>query len=285
MKFENWFRILWWALILVGLTSFVVVRGTLVLRGSTPTNFDVLVALIWGVFLVVPIFSEVTLGSLKLSQKIDEAKREIVGTVNSLTAEISNKQQQNMHVTLPGVSGLPSDEMMGAIRDLTKAVLEIRAVQKKEDAEDELPLGTVTNARVDSTLGDVSVDATATVTRPVIPPVTEEPSADDGADFEPVHSNLSAAQLSKFLNVRLKLESALHKQALRHGLGLTRMTSGEIINRLLVAGFLPEELATPIRVLYSICNAAIHGGHLTESQISFVEENQKDLITAVRELP
>ena len=76
MKFPNWFKIVWWTLLLSVLTVFLWSRlPALQIGESVPT--DIVIFLVWIGLALAPIFSEVGLFGLRFKQQIDEIRRDI----------------------------------------------------------------------------------------------------------------------------------------------------------------------------------------------------------------
>lgn len=85
MKFPNWFKILWWVLLLVITTYLTAHRhGALISGQAVPGDFILL--LIWIALLLAPLYQEVDLFGFRLKRRIDEVSEQLA----SFRAEVRN---------------------------------------------------------------------------------------------------------------------------------------------------------------------------------------------------
>ncbi len=111
MKLPNWFKILWWIILLFFTGAFLFNRRTALLDGNS-TTFDIFVFLIFVALMLVPIFAEVELFGIKLKQEIEELKDRIDIRFGDLKNEIKNSQVQTVHNTFQGFGPPPPDEKL-----------------------------------------------------------------------------------------------------------------------------------------------------------------------------
>lgn len=76
MKFPNWFKIIWWLLLLAALTLFLYSRLPSLAAGGA-VSADIVIFLVWIGLALAPIFPEIELFGLRLKQEIDQIKREV----------------------------------------------------------------------------------------------------------------------------------------------------------------------------------------------------------------
>ena len=96
MKLPNWFRIVWWV-ILIGSLSGLLKQRLPELIGGKATAFDGLAFVILICLSLAPIFSEVTLPGITLKQQIESVKAHVDRQVETLRAEINNSVEIRSH--------------------------------------------------------------------------------------------------------------------------------------------------------------------------------------------
>lgn len=99
MNWSNWERSLWWFLLVLLFTTFVIWRLPVYLGGGKSTTVDAIVLVVYIALLLAPLFQEVSLFGVSLKNKIDEVKAE-VDTLkaefrNSVTVNITNQQPES----------------------------------------------------------------------------------------------------------------------------------------------------------------------------------------------
>jgi hypothetical protein len=116
MKLPNWFKVLWWILLLSVLTYFLYQRYSDLTAGNA-SYADILVFLVWVSLFLLPLFQEISLFGLTLRQEMESLKNDVQGTMNQLRAEIRNsidvRNQVSPNFTLyppPPDSRLPEIE-------------------------------------------------------------------------------------------------------------------------------------------------------------------------------
>lgn len=99
MKLPNWFKILWWLLLLVIVTYFGCQRYDSFIKGSA-TLMDVFVFLVWISLLLVPLFKEVSFFGMKFKQEIDSLKNEVREQIMNLRSEIQTSVNLQNRITV-----------------------------------------------------------------------------------------------------------------------------------------------------------------------------------------
>lgn len=89
MKLPNWFKVVWWIVVLIGFTVLLATRFR-DFEAGRPTVVDVPLALVWTALLVLPLFQEVTLFGVSFRKEIQALKEDVKDEVSSLRAEIRN---------------------------------------------------------------------------------------------------------------------------------------------------------------------------------------------------
>ncbi len=89
MKLPNWFKILWWILLLIGLSVFLLKRYSDLIVGK-PAGIDMLVMVVWLALLLMPLFQEVSLFGLTFKKEFEALKTNVKDEVASIRAEIRN---------------------------------------------------------------------------------------------------------------------------------------------------------------------------------------------------
>ncbi|SRR6266404_1573780 len=110
MKLPNWFKIVWWIVLLAFLTTYLGQRYS-DLRSGRSVPIDVVVFLIWFGLLLAPLFNEISFFGLKLKQQVESLRRELIEQVQTLKSEIQNTIQISPNITIaPPDSQLPKIE-------------------------------------------------------------------------------------------------------------------------------------------------------------------------------
>jgi hypothetical protein len=124
MKLPNWFKILWWILLLIGLSVFLLKRYSDLIVGK-PTGLDMLVLVVWLALLLLPLFQEVSLFGLTFKKEFEALKTNVKEEVASIRAEIRNsvdiQTQISPSIVLPPS---PPDSQLPAIKKEIQAALE-----------------------------------------------------------------------------------------------------------------------------------------------------------------
>jgi hypothetical protein len=87
LKLPNWFRVIWWIILLTILSRILYERYSDIIAGKS-TSLDIVALIIWIALALVPIFQEVNLFGLKLKQEINSLKDEVRQQINNLQTEI-----------------------------------------------------------------------------------------------------------------------------------------------------------------------------------------------------
>lgn len=87
LQLPNWFKILWWILLLAILSFILSQRYDDIIKG-TPSNIDAILLIIWVALCLVPIFQEINLLGVKLKQEINKLKEDVAQQVSNLSNEV-----------------------------------------------------------------------------------------------------------------------------------------------------------------------------------------------------
>jgi hypothetical protein len=118
MKLPNWFKIVWWLLLLLALTVYLGERYP-ELRSGHSIPMDVVVFLVWVGLLLAPLFQEIGFWGLTLKQQLEGLKSDVRDQVQSLKSEIQNVVQVSPNITIVP----PSDSQLPAIEREVRRVL------------------------------------------------------------------------------------------------------------------------------------------------------------------
>lgn len=144
MKLPNWFRIIWW-LVLLGLISYVLVRRHDALVSGQGSLADVFVLLIWVALFLAPIFQEINFFGVKLRQHLSELKQEVDGLRTDIRNTIDVQTQINP--TFQMLSA-PPDAQLPAIEERFRRILDDTLEKygvspQKDEAIADIPESTV----------------------------------------------------------------------------------------------------------------------------------------------
>jgi hypothetical protein len=99
MKLPNWFKIVWWALLLVLTSLFLVLRYQNLRHGHvTPVDIGLFAA--WTIFALVPILGGARFLGTELKQEIQELSLELKSQLLHLRSEIRNTEEHRREINL-----------------------------------------------------------------------------------------------------------------------------------------------------------------------------------------
>jgi len=111
MKLPNWFKIIWW-LILLGLTGTILFKRYNAIVNGQSVVADVFIFLLFIALMLVPIFSEIEFFGIKLKKEMEELKSEIKIKLGDIKNEIRNSQMQTFNATIQGFGPPPPDNKL-----------------------------------------------------------------------------------------------------------------------------------------------------------------------------
>lgn len=114
VKLPLWAKWIWW-LGLVVITSAVLWKRLELTVSGGSTAFDCVVFVVWVALLLAPIFSEVKIWGVELTQEIEKTKKDLSQQIQSVRTEVRNSI--NLHATFSAVSAPPPDYLLPSIRD------------------------------------------------------------------------------------------------------------------------------------------------------------------------
>lgn len=120
MKLPNWFRILWWALLLVGIGYILYMRLPDLAAGRAVVA-DVLIFLIWVALFLSPLFQEMSFWGISFSQQVKDLKDEVAGLRNDIRNSVDVRTQINptFHIPAP-----PPDSQLPALEERLRSILQ-----------------------------------------------------------------------------------------------------------------------------------------------------------------
>ncbi len=241
MRFPNWLRLIWWGLVLIGLSLFLAQRLNDVAKG-VGTPFDIVAFLVWIALLISPIFAEVKLFGVGFKHELERLKNELKTDIASVRAEVTAAVTNSFapQIVLP---------------------------QPPPDTE--LP---EIEARVSA-----AVDAALRARGQSAPPAAAPSAVEDlGLEIEPTDDikylfsvRYNIEQLLRDVAVMLNLPTRPDRPiAITQ---LTRMLSDQDV--------IAPSLSQAIRDVNAICSRAIHGQGATPAQVAFVRDVTPQLVT------
>jgi hypothetical protein len=131
MKLPNWFKILWWILLLMGLGVLLTKRYSDLIGGKS-IGSDMLVLVVWLALLLLPLFQEISLFGLTFKREFEALKTNVKDEVASIRAEIRNSVDIRTQISPNIVFPLPPpDSQLPAIEKRIQAAL--KGVLSKRD--------------------------------------------------------------------------------------------------------------------------------------------------------
>jgi len=99
MRLPNWFKVVWWALLIALLTFFLLQRYPDLVEGrATPS--DVFVFSVWAALVLVPLFQELNLFGIELKQEVRELRSELKSELVNLRSQIRSTAEAEARVNL-----------------------------------------------------------------------------------------------------------------------------------------------------------------------------------------
>jgi hypothetical protein len=124
LKTANWFKILWWVVLLLGFGALLTKRYNDLVEGKSFAG-DVLVLVVWLALLLLPLFREVSFFGMTFKRELEELKKDVKAEVASVRAEIRNsvdiRAQISPNIVFPPP---PPDSQLPAIEKRIQASLE-----------------------------------------------------------------------------------------------------------------------------------------------------------------
>jgi hypothetical protein len=99
MRLPNWFKVVWWALLIALLTFFLLQRYPDLVEGrATPS--DVFVFSVWAALVLVPLFQELNLFGIELKQEVRELRSELKFELMNLHSQIRSTAEADARINL-----------------------------------------------------------------------------------------------------------------------------------------------------------------------------------------
>jgi hypothetical protein len=107
MKLPNWFKILWWIILLVIVTFFLYNRFPDLTKGNA-TTADIFIFLIWAALCLLPLFEELSFFGITFKKEVEKLKSDITTQIDTLKADIKNTI--NLQVLMPAAGQISPQE-------------------------------------------------------------------------------------------------------------------------------------------------------------------------------
>jgi hypothetical protein len=131
MKLPNWFKIIWW-IILLSLSGLILFKRYNAIIEGNSVPIDIFIFLVFTALMLVPIFSEINFFGIKLKQSFEELKHEVNIKFNDIKSEIRNTQTQNLYATFQGLGPLPPDNKLPELENKINTIA--NTLQDQSDA-------------------------------------------------------------------------------------------------------------------------------------------------------
>jgi hypothetical protein len=133
LKLPNWFKVIWWFLLLGAFTYLVFQRHGAIITGQTSSS-DLLIISVWVVLFLAPVFQEVSVFGLSLKQNINELKREVSELRNYI--RIGVQAQINPTINFPAYN---LESQKDEINQIIHEELKKHNIQPAKDIGSEVP--------------------------------------------------------------------------------------------------------------------------------------------------
>lgn len=136
MKLPNWFKVIWWILLVLALGLLVSKRFGAISSG-TATPIDAFLLLIWFAVLLLPLFKEFDFFGIKLKAEFEGLRSDIKDQVNTLRTEIhstiNSQISTQFHLNPPPDSQL--SEIEDKFRKILNEVMHSQGIRNAADLE------------------------------------------------------------------------------------------------------------------------------------------------------
>lgn len=230
----NSFKVVWWAILVISLGSYLYLRQDQLIAGK-PTYFDVVVFLVWISVCLAPIFKEIKLFGLELKQDIEQLKKDISHQLAIMkvelqsSIEVSSSNTSNVHIN----SGAPIPASDAQIPDIKQHLAE--------------------------TLREFGIGQAELLFTQGIP-----------------QENID------LFKVRLSFERLINDYSRLNGIDPRRNPMHKIVRDLQRSEIISPNISNGVLEILAICNYAVHGEEVSESQIAFVLDAAPGLYQALK---
>lgn len=125
MKLPNWFKILWWIILIVLTATILYQRFDDIISGQS-VSLDIFIFLIFVTLMLVPIFSEIEFFGIKLKKEIEDLKQDINIKLGDIKNEIRNNQTQTVHQTVQTFGPPPPDNKLPELQHEIEKFLNVK---------------------------------------------------------------------------------------------------------------------------------------------------------------
>lgn len=135
MKFPNWFKIVWWILLL-GLTGSILIKRFEAISTGQSVPADIFIFLIFIALMLVPIFSEIEFFGIKLKKEIEELKSDINIKLGHIKTEIQSNQTLNQTINAFGTP--PPDNKLPELQEEIEKIVNAKLNERGVTTEDKI---------------------------------------------------------------------------------------------------------------------------------------------------
>jgi hypothetical protein len=148
MEWSKGFKLVWWLLLISGLTYVLSTRFSAFATG-TPNAVDAILLVVWLCLLIAPLFHEVSLFGLTLKQQMKELKEDVNKSIQSVSADIVSKIQVCTQIAphfylnfLPPPSDAALSKIKESAQRAVQEVLDVRGIVAPvaDETEKESPI-------------------------------------------------------------------------------------------------------------------------------------------------
>jgi hypothetical protein len=107
MKLPNWFKIIWWIILLILLSLFLCSRYENLSTGMG-TTADIFIFLIWVALWLLPLFEELSFFGITLKKEVEKLKSDLTVQIDTLRTDIKNTI--NLQLVVPFAGQIPSQK-------------------------------------------------------------------------------------------------------------------------------------------------------------------------------
>ncbi|TGN18853.1 hypothetical protein [Leptospira idonii] len=139
MKFSNWFKIIWWVILLIILALILSTRINSIINGSS-VPADILIFLIFIALMLVPIYSEIEFFGIKFKQELEDLKNHLDLKISDIKNDFRNQQSQSLTTNFNSFGPPPPDISLPQLTEEIERIVRTRLTELGTHQEGETNL-------------------------------------------------------------------------------------------------------------------------------------------------
>ncbi|HDM8146029.1 TPA: hypothetical protein P0E33_004885 [Vibrio harveyi] len=237
------FKTLWWLILVVVIGYYFYGRYDQLILGK-PSYFDTIAFIIWVGICLAPIFQEMDLFGVKLKQQVEQFQKDMFHQLAILKTEITS----SIEVSNANQNNISVNAASEPLKDS-----DLKKIEK----------------RIDQLMEQKGIK----ISQPNLPDID-----DVKIEMFKVRSAFETLVQERPYNIG---NSVAYTAITPQSFSPRRHTLGRELDDLMRNTYISKDILSSVKEIISVCNTAIHGGELTESQLHFVRTSAPKLYKAL----